>query len=435
VLRRVLALPALPHVRYRLIAAGGLLVCMAHTWVDVSMHRWGTFGLMSLLLAAALKGRSDALPHPEGRAVPVVREDTRLPQGLIRAAGGVLVAFGVLAVLGGLWGLPATPEPLRARLQQRVQLALAAGQPEALQAAVGAGLSLYPLDAWFHFQQGQGALRLQGDLDGAVRAFERVNFLQPQHIYWALQQGLLYLPVSPGLAFAAWQRALGLPNFAPEATWRWLLNHTLDTPRYVPHLQRLAQVHSTFGVYYLKALPAGPLLHQALVQYLEYCPGLEAFTEQDKHTLLGRWSQSGGALACLDYLREHPGHVPQPWRYRALAYGALGFVQMACELVLEEVEPPHLLAHTRLRTPVALEEARRRFLLAPQDMLLAASLVEGYASEKSFDKCLSVIADFEPHAPWRHLPWGFYFYKGWALYTKGQYEAAWEALAQYVLHL
>lgn len=160
-----------------------------NSFFEVSGHRLGTLFPVILLASLALP------PTKEGEISGFLR-------GLARAAGGILLATGLLWILAGT-GVPLLPSVQGvAALQQRALSRKNAGQDDQAIGLLEQCESLRPLDWNFHWTL-SGWLLEKKQIDEAWQEFRAANALLP-YLYWTIErQAEKWIEVSPGRAASA----------------------------------------------------------------------------------------------------------------------------------------------------------------------------------------------------------------------------------------
>jgi hypothetical protein len=363
---------------YRHLASLCAALFFVHSLVDVPAHRFGTW-----LLAAWLM----ALGAPErGLIRPLI------PRLVFRLVGVALVAVGVVW-LAAAAGMPWETTSWEDRAMASSEAAIAAGDPAAAIAATNAVMKVRPMRWWPYYQQARAELTLNDDQAGALADFRRARYLEPTWAGLPFQEGYLWAPYDPALAYAAWREAVQRDSEVPEGTWHSIAEALRGLPDGEDYLSNLSRTSPKFRYEYLMgAAPARFLTEWA--DELNLDPQLARYHDmpEQRQALLERWASLDGAAA-LAFLQSHPRAAAEGWLVELRALANIGKYREALALAqqrLPEVALPDFPNSDRYDGD-SEADLTSMFHGNPQELDLAVALLKRQLATKEADKAMETL--------------------------------------------
>jgi O-antigen ligase len=365
--------------RYRKLAALGLALCAAHSFVDVSLHRMGILLLAGLLFGLCRISRQ----HDDAPLRALC-----LPPPVWRGIGSGLVAIGALWVLASVFGWPLHTRLVMAHAEKAVARAVvdSTGLPAA-RTAVRRLERARPIEWQTYALAGRLAL-LDGDLTTARQQFRLVQQRFPGQPRVQLMAGDWLRGVDPVEAQvyyrAVFERAtprhdlnewfrLRLPqplNASQVAFWeplsrlhpdyRSLLLQRVDDPTFVRLFGRDLAARLPFEHW----SPRVVMAHMRRMIRLQHRPALEAFFDR------------------------HPAMVDRYWLPAAHLRVLAGDLTQADALLAANISEPAMPVYGEKSTPAFL---RGQLRFNPRDYAAAGALVRRYHADGEVRAALQLI--------------------------------------------
>lgn len=393
----------------RLAGFIGVVGFAMHGLVDVSAHRMGSF-LPACLLALLLI-------HP--------RYLTNVSYGLrfgFRWLGLVWIVVGGFFV----WSwyspqlLPATAGVIRAK--QAADQALSKGDAATALRTLNRGLDWAPLDWELYYRRATAQLRT--DPSQARLDFLRARTLEPTSSLLPLQEGFLWLPISPVHTAIAWNEALRRDRHNVAELYAGLLSESRKVPIVYEELKRTSLNRpELFVVFAASATPQE--FREMRLQLLRLDPKLTTYTAAQRQQLLRLWSEKEGLASLVDAIQQVPEWQNLAKPYLAQNYAAKGDYAQAYALLHASEPDPRF---PQLHANVPLDTLRARVLQRPDDFASAYLLVRTYLTASNHEAALEVIRVTTQQ---KGCPSYFYHLHAEAAASLGRWEEAWKALLQY----
>lgn len=393
----------------RLAGFLGIVGFAAHGLVDVSAHRLGSF-LPACLFALLLI-------HP--RYLAPVSHSLRFG---FRLLGLVWIVVGAYFV----WSwyspqlLPATTGVIRAK--QSADHALSKGDTATALRVIDRALGWAPLDWELHYRR--ATTQLRADPAQARLDFLRARTLEPTSSLLPLQEGYLWLPISPIHATIAWNEALRRDRHNVAELYAGLLSESRKVPVVYEGLRMTSLSRpELFIVFAASATPQE--FREMRIQLLRLDPKLAAYTPAQRQQLFRLWSEKEGLASLVDAVQQVPEWQKFAKPYLAQNYAAKGdYAQAYTLLHASEPEP----RFPQINTSVTLDALRARAFQHPDDFANAYLLVRAYLTTSNHEAALEVIRVTTQQ---KGCPAYFYHLQAEAAASLGRWEEAWKALLQY----
>ncbi|MDX1953690.1 MAG: O-antigen ligase family protein [Verrucomicrobiota bacterium] len=318
-----------PNFLLRSSAVVAVLMFIAHGFIDVPGHRFGT--LMGALLLAALIARKDK----------TMQRIVRLP---------IIFRFGMvpLCVVALWWLIPqgakyniANSRDI-ARIKQEIIRSYGEKRHAQIIKLADIGLRHAPLDWWFYFNRGIGKAWVMSDPEEAVRDFHLAYYLEPHYPRLPLEEGQLWASREPELAIKAFQRAL---LSAPAIQKEDIMNTIIRKMGSDLNLQmNWLKENATNPVIVLKVLAQlrGDQFQEGVSRIMTRSADLDHWSNEQLAEFLNLWESNGKAEELEKFLVDHPKYQKMAWRAMARQKASQKEFQAACEIVLSSVTAPAL---------------------------------------------------------------------------------------------
>ncbi len=390
------------------------VLCVAglHAFIDVSLHRPGTFFLAVFFVALGLHVRPAAT-------------SSKFARPALRLLGGTLL-MGALWIGLQVWGETGPPGTtmLERHLLTATQLRQE-GSPKQAEAHLAAALRIAPLDWRLHREKGI-LLADSPRWAEAARAFRLVRRLEPGNVWIPLSEIWAWLNSSrprmaiPAIVACAKRESYDTERADLSAAFIFLRRHPETAQELLELLseypsQALSLVHC--------AQMVGPEVVAAAAAWIASDPELNAIQANQREEVFEiLWRDPAHRLRVLDAFARKERWTRPAWRLIAREKAAEGRHQKAVEILREHIPPPAL-------PPLGAKDDRRKLErdlqinaanYAAAYHLLAAYREVGFLEEAAA-LCEKMVAD--PQAPKYWL-----FLQGEIEIARGRWEEAWKAL-------
>jgi len=399
----------------RLAAAPASLAFLAHSFLDVSTHRLGTWLPAALLLAAAW--------HPR-RLIPALawqREGIRLLGLGLVVAGAVWMAQHT----GGFSapGLVAYHRHLAASEATAHRHDWAATQAEA-----EAALAIRPLDWRTHLLHAT-ALTAQGREQPATLAFQRMRWLEQDSPFPLEAEALAWAAAGQtGRAAAAYNLYLQRSLITPENRFDGVSAALGRLPGGDKEILMLATTRPAFLARYLSVRKKRGQLDPAM-RLLESQPGLaDGISPVQQVRILDRLANAFGVERTLAWVRENPAWENAARWLQARQAAAAGRWEEAFAIGIKAIPEPII---PNLPAPGGLSagELETKLMLQPGDWLDSLQVIQAYRDEGKDRDALRVIEALQKKLP--DPPVQLLYLKSRLLMRMGKAEEAWLHLEEY----
>jgi hypothetical protein len=397
--------------RFRRLAGLCTLVLAAHSLVDVSMHRWGTF-----LAAAFLYGLSHTSVR---RELPPLW----LPGAVWRILGLALALLGVAWLAAPVHRLPVSRDAVRAAAERWTAASRAAPADGALAAraahATGRYQEALPLQWEAAFLRGQAALAA-GDLAAAVSHFGQAQFLQPRNQRILTAIGDRLLTPHPAAALGYYRAALTTASDPgrDRQAFMDIMARVAREPRAAQGLERLSRLRPMFRVIYLWHLDNARFPEQ-MARDLAAAQPLAGWPEAEACRLARRQVRLGHAADVLRAGARDAAFAERCWAAHALALARTGAAAEAHAILRARLPEPSVPEYGADHTPAFLRGLLR---YNPDDFAAAAALVRRYIDAGQSAEALAVI---EAVRDWRAAPPAFLYWRAQLLWETDRRDEAW----------
>lgn len=403
----------------RLAAMMATLMFVAHSFVDVSGHRLGSF-LVGILMAA--------LSLSPFRRITSRRWISPLFRGLALIVGLVgtwwLASFYSDQVPSTTMTLPPTTATLE-RLRGRVDLAASQGKLASMGEAASAALDLAPLDWTFYFRRASAEAFRNGAATQASDDFACARYLEPNWIDLCLNEGEVWLAAdAPDPCLDAWREALRRAGTDGTATYATMLSLSQNNSVVHAGLADFADQNIDYLITFLNyATPDEEEV--ALKKLLARDPTLHLLGSDQQRKLFTAWYLHGNQDELAHGLLTNVDWQVSGWRFLADYMAQKQDFELATMTALRHLAPPTL-PPSPSEQPLSVMESH--FDNHPDDMAEGLMLCQAQIEAGRLDETLHTISVLEknPDCP------GYIFYFEAQVYVKKkQWDSAWEAVQKF----
>lgn len=393
----------------RMAATLGVLAFAAHSLVDVSAHRLGSF--IPACLFVLLMG------HPRYLApiTPWIRSAVRVYGALVLAVGCYAVYATVSPHL-----LPGSAGVIRAK--QQAGAALARGDRQAAVDVLDHALVWAPLDWELYYRR--ATARLYTSTDQARMDFLRARTLEPNSSLLPKQEGELWLPIHPIYTVSAWSEALRRDLHNPSELYFEMLSKGANVPVVREGLRSLAQDKPEFLIIFASSATPEEF-HQMRLKTLARDPRLDRFTVAQKQQLFRVWSEKEGLQSVVDAVHQVPSWKTAASLYLAQNLAGRGEFQSAYFMLRSMVPTPR---YPQIASNDSLETLQRRASQRPDDFATAYLLVRTHLLAADYAEALERTHAIVTH---KSCPPYFFYLQAEAAVGLGQWREAWQSLSRY----
>lgn len=413
VARRLWPAAAEPERALRAAAALAAAAFVAHGFLDVSGHRFGTVFSAVFIMGLALKPG---------------RRTLTLPAAGFRGWGAGLAAVGLVWCAAGTHLLPAWPGLQGAeRLKAEAKAAMARRDFAAATKKVEQALEWAPLDWTLYFARASADLGLGRDVEAVANDFRRARYLEP------------YLAEAPLTEAKLWTLA-GQPGLAVNALAEACRREPENTEGYVSQLFAAAHggdlaLHDEMATlarsdpavelpFYEQIEP--PESVRRLDEAVANDPEMSRFSNAAQRLRFFRiWAQRGDVRKLAAAMNARPAWQALGWRWWADACARAGDFRQAVEIVTRFAPAPRLPpAPVHPRTAEDLLSASAG---SPDDPALAVQMYYARAAmpREARETVGRVAAE-------RGCPTYFYWLHAQLLAEAQEWEPAWRAWESYL---
>jgi len=400
----------------RAAALVGMVLCLAHSCIDVSGHRFGTLFLAFLLYRLALPSRAY--------------------QGVVALPRLCPRLLGVSCILVGGWLVAADGLKLPIHSQVMQDRLSAASAETIAQWSAGEAAARYtqvlrrvPLSWRLYAMRGQSRLLQAGDEQGALADFRRARYLEPVSTTVVYYEGRAWLRYGNfDRAFAAWRDMLHRQDPNRQDLFRKILENVIAYPHFREnYLSRLTRLDVDFRYTYLIQLQGEQFVHELLE---DAASGhlFEQLSSAQQAMLFTRWAESAAASHFLQYIEDYPTPIEHVWFYQSTAYASLQQYQRAIAGVQPYVTPAPV-PKMRQYGERSITELERLFRATPGDVIRDTVLVRKQIEAEDWHgarQTLEALAALPQPPPYVH------YWLGELHRRNADYPASWAAWKQYV---
>jgi O-antigen ligase len=359
---------------YRMIALTGVVVFLVHGLFDVSGHHPGT-AYFAIIFAAL------ALPN-------VVNRRPTVKPVIWRCIGVVLLFFGVLWMIGGLFYLP-THSTIALDIQEsRVVESRSLQDLDRASQALDAVIALQPLQRRGYFQRAQNALSRGGDHFEVEQDFRRARFVEPNREVIAYEEGLVWLPYDVKRTVAAWRNALNDTMESRSGLFEAMLGKTDRNDALLEGLIELSQAYPDFRAQLILYL-RGEALSRELGEELLSDPSLGEFTMQQRTAIVTHWLNNGNINDVEAYLEAFGETLDSPWFMFAQLRFKQARLEEAVGMIRGGLAVPEIPEVVMDQSQI--DDLKRVFSMSTNDLSNGTVLLSNYLESGEYQKASRVI--------------------------------------------
>ncbi len=395
-------------LRIAAVVAG--MAFLAHSFVDVSGHRLGTFIPACLFVALWI--------HPK-HFWPVTPRETWLFRGV-----------AALVILSGLYliATSVSPSPLPGRTGVERSKALAdealrQGKVQEALHTINRALRWAPLDWELYYRR--AVARLTTSPESARQDFQRARNLEPNYSELPLREGYCWLNIEPTYAVSAWREALNRNHHNPLERFGEMINASKDVPMAHEGLKWLSLERPDLFLSY--AASANPQeFAQMRSKIIMRFPKLDNFNYSQKQKFFSIWSDKEGLQPVVEAALQIPSWKEAAWPFIARDMAQRSDYQGAYSMAKSMLQEP---TFPRINNTAPLKTLQSRVQLAPSDFAAAYILVKNYTVSGNFHEALS-----QARISTRQdgCPNYFHYLRANAAASSGEWKEAWEAMQTYM---
>lgn len=397
---------------FRMIALTGVVLFLVHGLFDVSGHRPGTAYFAILFATLALPRATSA---PRATFKPVVW----------RSVGGVLLLFGGLWILGGLFGLPTHSSVALDIQEQRATESSAVADLDRAEGAIDKVIALQPLSWRGYFQRAQIGLS-RGDLRSEVaQDFRRARFAEPNIGMIAYEEGLAWLPYDVNRTVSAWREALIRYVDSKEDLYRRMLEKASKNDALMEGMIEMSQVDATDRARLLLFL-SGSAFKREIEKELRAEASLARFTREDRTAILRRWADVGESDQLEAYLEEYGDTLDSTWLLYAMLRQHQARYKEAVDLMRKGLPAPQI---PEVKIDLSrIDRLKRGFFAASSDLSKGTALMRYYIENEEYSEALLIVNQILKQSnPPRYV----YYWRAEILYKLQHYSESWYAFEDY----
>ena len=393
---------------FRMIALAGVILFLVIGLFDGAGHRPGT-AYFAILFAALALPRATSTARPTFK--PVVW----------RSVGAVLLLFGGLWIMGGLFRLPTHTSVALDIEEQRVAERGDEADIERVGGAMDAVIALQPLNWRGYFQRAQIGLS-RGDLHADVaQDFRRARFVEPNLGVVAYEEGLAWMPFDVSRTVSAWREALIRYADSKGAIYRRMLEMASQNVALMEGMIEMSQVDATDRARLLLFL-SGSAFNREIGKDLRMQPSLARFTREERTAILRRWVDVGEPDRVEAYLDEYGDTLDSTWLLYAILRQHQARYKAAVELVRKGL-PVQEIPDVKVDFS-RIDRLNRSFFAASNDLAKGTALLGYYLENDEYSEALLVVDQLLKQSnPPRYV----YYWRAEILYQLQDYSESWYA--------
>lgn len=396
---------------YRMIALTGVVMFLLHGLFDVSGHRPGTAYFAIIFAALALPPAADA----RGTLKPVIW----------RCAGGGLLLFGALWMIGGAFKLPTHSRVALDVREARVAESRSLQNLDRANQAVDELIALQPLSWRGYFQRAQIALSQGGDRFKVEHDFRRARFVEPNLQMVPYEEGVAWLPYDVNRTISAWREALARVAGSSHLLHDAMLRKGDENVALIEGLIQLSHVDTDYRarlILYLR----GEIFNRELAAELLEDPSLGQFTMEDRVAIVSRWIRFGELDAVDAYLEAYSDTLDTPWLMYAMLRVSQVRFEEAAGIIREALAVPDVPEVTVDRSRI--DRLKRSFFASSNDLAKGTALMSFYLGGGEYREALRVVDELLKQSnPPRYV----YYWRAEILYQLEDYSESWYAFEAY----
>ena len=398
---------------FRMIALTGVVLFVVHGLFDVVGHQPGTAYFAILCATLALPASTASRARPTFK--PVVW----------RSVGGGLLLFGVLWIVGGLFGVPTHSSVALKAQEERAVESNAVADFGSAERAMDQVIALQPLNWRGYFQRAQIGLSPGGSRTEAAQDFRRARFVEPRSGMVAYEEGVAWLPYDVTRTLSAWREALTRHIDSKDDLYRRMLEKASNNVALMEGMSELSQVDSDYRARFLLLL-SGDAFVQEVRKELRVEPLLVRFTVEERAAILRLWVQASGADEVELYLSEFGNELDLAW----VLYAMLRQKQFRYEeavAMMREGLPVEEVPEVRIDLS-RIERLRRSFFAASNDLAKGTALLGFYLEQGNYSEALLVVDQLIKQS---NPPSYVYYWRAEILYELEDFFESWYAFQEY----
>ena len=397
---------------YRMIALTGVVVFLVHGLFDVSGHHPGTAYFAIIFAALALPNAAN--PRPTVKPV------------IWRCIGGVLLFFGVLWMIGGLFYLP-THSTIALDIQEsRAVESRSLQDLDRASQALDAVIALQPLQWRGYFQRAEIALSRGGDRVRVEQDFRRARFVEPNLEMIAYEEGLVWLPYDVKRTVVAWRNVLNHPVGPRSGLFEAILRKSYRNVALMEELIELSQAYPDFRAQLILYL-RGEAFRGELAEELLSDPSLGEFTIQQRTAIVSHWLGNGNIDDVEAYLEAFGETLDSPWFMFAQLRFKQARLEEAVGLMRGGLAVPEFPEVTMDQSQI--DGLKRVFSMSTNDLSKGTVLLSYYLESGEYREALRVIDALLQRSK---SPPYVYYWRAEIMYLLQDYSESWYAFETYL---